>query len=149
MKVRVEINQEFKDGEVIIRAPEYTSDIQEIKNLIERQNATQKVMAFYQDSTEFYLEVGDILFFETEDRQVLSHTGSDMYTTHSRLYELEEQLPVQFVRISKSCIVNVTKILALTKSLSNCLIQFQNTHKQVYASRRYYKPLQEKLKKLR
>lgn len=149
MKVRVEINSEFKDGEVVIRAPEYTQNIKEIQELVERQNATQTVMTFYQDTTEFYLEVGDILFFETEERHVLAHTSDDIYSTQSRLYELEENLPFQFVRISKSCIVNVTKILALTKSLSNCLIQFQNSHKQVYASRRYYKPLQERLKKLR
>ncbi|WP_444965339.1 LytTR family DNA-binding domain-containing protein [Pediococcus pentosaceus] len=96
----------------------------------------------YSGSTEFYLEVGDILFFETEDRQVRAHTENQLYTTHQRLYELEENLPIEFIRISKSCIVNVNKILALTKSLSNCLVQFQNLHKQVYASRRYYKSLQ-------
>jgi DNA-binding LytR/AlgR family response regulator len=149
MKMRVEIDSSTKEGEVIIRAPEYTQNIKEIQALVERQNATQKVMTFYQDATEFYLEVGDILFFETEERQVCAHTEDAIYTTHQRLYELEDRLPIEFIRISKSCIVNVSKILALTKSLSNCLVQFQNSHKQVYASRRYYKPLQEHLKKLR
>jgi DNA-binding LytR/AlgR family response regulator len=150
LRVRVEIQNDLPDGgEVVIRAPEYTENIKAIQALIERQNATQRVLTLYQNTTEFYIKVGDILFFETEERHVMAHTAQAMYITHQRLYELEEQLPIEFIRISKSCIVNVNQILALTKSLSNCLVQFQNSTKQVYASRRYYQSLQERLEKLR
>lgn len=98
--MRVEIDPNIKESEVIIRAPEFTKNITEIQELIKRQNATQKVMTFYSGSTEFYLEVGDILFFETEDRQVRAHTENQLYTTHQRLYELKTFLLSSFVSLN-------------------------------------------------
>lgn len=53
------------------------------------------------------------------------------------------------MRISKSTIVNLSHVYALTQSISGCSIQFANTHKQVYVSRRYYKLLRERMKEVR
>ena len=63
-------------------------------------------------------------------------------TTDTKLYELEEILPRKFVRISKSSIVNSDKIYSIQKNLTaSSLIEFKNTHKQIYVSRSYYKLL--------
>ncbi|KRM09904.1 LytTR family DNA-binding domain-containing protein [Paucilactobacillus suebicus] len=149
MKVKLEIDAGIQDSEVIIRAPKYDADIQQIQDLIQQQNAAKESFEFYKGATQYYLEIGSIMFFETEDRQVLAHTATDVYNVHLRLYELEQRLPIEFIRVSKSAIVNVSKILALTKSLSNCLIQFENSPKEIYASRKYYRPLQDRLRKMR
>ena len=61
-----------------------------------------------------------------------------------KLYELENILPNSFLRISKSTIVNIQKIYSLSHSVSSHLITFQNSHKQVYVSRMYYKVLKER-----
>ncbi|KRN75257.1 response regulator [Weissella kandleri] len=145
MKVKIEINPELQDSEIIITAPEATTEIQRLRQIIEQQSLGLKTLPAYQGDTEYYVDVSDILFFETSERQVYAHTAEQIYVVHQRLYELEGVLPANFVRISKAGIVNVQQILALTKSLSNCLVQFQNTHKEIYASRRYYKTLQEQL----
>ena len=58
--------------------------------------------------------------------------------------ELENILPNSFLRISKSTIVNIQKIYSLSHSVSSHLITFQNSHKQVYVSRMYYKVLKER-----
>ncbi|MFL1695967.1 LytTR family DNA-binding domain-containing protein [Weissella kandleri] len=145
MKVKIEINPELKDSEIIITAPEATAEVQRLRQIIEQQNQGLKTLPAYQRDTEYYVDVSDILFFETSERQVYAHTVDQIYMVHQRLYELEGVLPGNFLRISKAGIVNMQQILALTKSLSNCLVQFQNTHKEIYASRRYYKTLQEQL----
>lgn len=77
---------------------------------------------------------------------ISAHTIQDMYRIKYRLYELEEMLPGYFLRISKSAILNTKKIFAIDRNLSSAsLVSFQGTHKKVYVSRRYYKPLKDRL----
>ena len=55
----------------------------------------------------------------------------------------------QFMRVSKSTILNLDQIYAVTKSISNCQIKFHDSYKTVYVSRRYYRDLNERLKERR
>ena len=43
------------------------------------------------EDTEYYLSLDEILFFETEAKEVWVHTTDKMYQTRYKLYELEEQ----------------------------------------------------------
>ena len=67
----------------------------------------------------------------------------------NKLYELENLLGGQFMRISKSTILNLDQIYAITKSISNCQIKFHDSYKTVYVSRRYYRDLNDRLKERR
>ena len=77
--------------------------------------------------------------------EVISRKMLDSYAGAT----LEDILSGKFMRISKSTIVNLSHVYALTQSISGCSIQFANTHKQVYVSRRYYKLLRERMKEVR
>lgn len=149
MKVRIQTAANQTEVEVVIFAPVDSHEDQSIKTLLEKVPSETKSLTFYQGTTKYYLKPSQILFFETDGRQIHAHTINDVYVTKHRLYELEEQLPNSFIRISKSAIINVDHVLSITRSISNCLVQFQNSHKQVYASRRYYKQLQERLNEMR
>ena len=109
-----------------------------------------KQFVLYKGEMEFYLDIDEILFFETDGNQVMAHTCDDANETRKKLYELEGTLGPGFQRISKSSIVNVKKIYAINKNLAaSSEISFQNTHKQIYVSRAYYKTLKEKLEEVR
>ncbi len=86
-----------------------------------------------------------LLFFETDAKQVILHTQDKAYLVKHKLYELENILGAGFMRISKSTIINLDQIYGLTRSISDCKIQFHDTYKTVYASRRYYKELRTRL----
>ena len=100
----------------------------------------------YIGETVYSLALKDILFFETNDRNVYAHTTNNAFLIHYRLYELEENLPDNFLRISKSSILNVDEILSLSRSVTGNLVEFKNTYKQVYVSRRFLHELKDKLK---
>ena len=86
------------------------------------------------------------MFFETEEDGICAHTVENIYSVKYKLYELEELLPGYFMRVSKSTILNLNKRYAITRSISSSSkVEFQNTHKQIYVSRYYYKPLKIKL----
>ena len=140
MKVRLEIDDTLNEDEIVIRTKEYTDDL---KQLIHSFQAKPKV-PFFKQNTEYYLDLDAILFFESDNGTVFAHTTNDMFSTPKKLYELENILPSYFLRISKSTIVNIQKIYSLSHSVSSHLITFQNSHKQVYVSRMYYKVLKER-----
>lgn len=148
MKFHIEIDADLDEPEITVKTPAMTKDIQQLEAMLQKSHQPNTLL-LYKNTTEYYLTTNEILFFETSGRQVQAHTISDVYLTHSHLNELEEQLPNNFMRVSKSTILNVNKIFALTKSVSSCLVEFQNTHKQVYVSRRYYKQLKVKLEQWR
>ena len=140
MKVRLEIDDSLNEDEIVIRTKEYT---EELKQLLSDFKSKPSIQFFNQD-TEYYLDLDAILFFESDNGTVYAHTANDMFSTTQKLYELENILPNSFLRISKSTIVNIQKIFSLSHSVSNHLITFQNSHKQVYVSRMYYKVLKER-----
>lgn len=150
MKVTIETDASIQEDEVIIRCRSMTEEILSLHRLIDSSCITTRQMSFYKGDTEYYLPLSSILFFETDSGSVMAHTGKDIYLVKHKLYELEEILPGYFMRISKSTILNAHKVYAITRNLTaSSTVEFEGTHKQVYVSRYYFKPLSEKLKEMR
>lgn len=145
MKIKLDISEDNND-EIIIKCKKYDKKIEEIQKLLTNLISNNEFI-FYKDNEEFYISIDKILFFDTEDNIVNAHTKDDIFNVKYKLYELEKILPYNFVRISKSTIVNINYIYSINKSIaSSSEIKFYDTHKSVYVSRMYYKILKEKMK---
>ena len=150
MKIRIEVDVELAEEEVIIRCNGLNEHIQHIQEAVAGVSFEKQKFIFFKADTEYYLSLEEVLFFETDDSGISVHTINNIYQTKYRLYELEELLPGYFMRISKSAILNVNQVYSISRNLSAAsVVQFQNTHKQVYVSRYYYKPLKCKLEEKR
>ena len=148
MKVRIELDPQMDEPEMIIRAPRLTEDVARLQQLILEQKMTP--LTFYKDRSEYFVDVSEILFFETDGEKIYGHTKEEAYEVRQKLYELEEILPIAFCRISKSTIVNTKQIYAIEKSFSGTsTVNFYQTHKQVHVSRHYYQLLKERFKEMR
>lgn len=148
MKVSIELDPQMDEPEMIIRAPRLTEDVARLQQLILEQKMT--LLTFYKDRSEYFVDVSEILFFETDGEKIYGHTKEEAYEVRQKLYELEEILPIAFCRISKSTIVNTKQIYAIEKSFSGTsTVNFYQTHKQVHVSRHYYQLLKERLKEMR
>jgi DNA-binding LytR/AlgR family response regulator len=146
MKIRIEMDDQVKENEVIIRCRELNEDVKAIQTMLNDMLTHKKSITFYKGDTEYYLSLEEILFFETEENGICAHTIDNIYNVKYKLYELEESLPGYFMRVSKSTILNTNHIYSITHSISaSSKVEFQNSHKQVYVSRYYYKPLKIKL----
>lgn len=145
VKIRLDISSEYREKEIIIRANKKDEEVTEIlRNLQEIDTKLHNING-YLDNTVYSLSTRDILFFETNDRNVYAHTKDNAFLIHYRLYELEENLPDNFLRVSKSSILNVDEVKSLTQSVMGNLIQFRDSYKQIYVSRRFLKKLKLKL----
>ncbi len=148
MRVRIEIDTQLDEVEVVIKAPAWTDEIKTIHRQLE--TLQEPSLTFYKGTGEYFLTLDKILFFETEGAKVYAHTKDEAYEVHFKLYALEELLPTKFSRISKSTIANLYQVYAIEKSFSGTsTLAFYETHKEVHVSRHYYHTVKEKLKELR
>jgi len=150
MKIRIELDDNLIEEEVVIRCNSLTKEVQDIQLAVADLAAKKQTFVFYKGDTEYYLPLESVLFFETEEKGICAHTLEDVFRVKYRLYELEEILPGHFMRVSKSTILNTNKVFSINRSLTaSNIVEFQGTHKQVYVSRYYYKPLKTKLEEKR
>ncbi|WP_125569080.1 LytTR family DNA-binding domain-containing protein [Companilactobacillus insicii] len=147
MKIRVDISSDYSEREIIIKSPVEDDELKDLVDQIKRMNNEFSQISGYIGETVYPLKLNDILFFETNDRNVYAHTTNNAFLIHYRLYELEEKLPGKFMRVSKSSILNLDEIVSLTRSVTGNLIQFRNTYKTLYVSRRFLKELKNRLDK--
>ena len=134
------------EPEIIIRCHELTPEIIRLQQMLAESGKKSNQMILYKGDTEYYMNLSKILFFQTDSSVIYAHTVNDAYETKYKLYELEEILPSVFVRISKSAIVNSNLIYSIQRNLtSSSVISFNNTHKEIYVSRGYYKLLKNKM----
>lgn len=146
MKIKLDISPDYQEKEVVIKAAQKDDEVQQIMDSIKDVAEKFNHLNGYIGETVYSLALKDVLFFETNDRNVYAHTTNNAFLIHYRLYELEENLPDNFLRISKSSILNVDEILSLSRSVTGNLVEFKNTYKQVYVSRRFLHELKDKLK---
>ncbi len=146
MKIKIEIDEKLEEEEILIRCPVLNETISRMYQEIAEFEKTYKNLILYKGNTQYYIPLHKILFFETSDSCISAHTTDDIYQIRLKLYELEESLPGNFMRVSKSTILNVSHIHSITRNLTaSSAVQLQNSHKQVYVSRYYYKALKCRL----
>jgi len=144
VKLRIEINEELPESEVVIRCGRMDEQIRKLEAFV--LGMSELKLTFYKGSQEFFIPLSKVLFLQTEGETVYAHTADDAFLVKHRLYELEETLPRTFVRAAKGTIVNTSRIYSIDRNLTSASkISFTGTHKSVYVSRHYYKFLKEKM----
>ena len=146
-KVRVDIDPEC-DEEIIIRCRNVSDEIARIESLVSSIDPCEMELELGNDL--YFVKTEQILFFETDGSKTAAHTVDRMYYTDLKLYELEERLSKSFMRISKSCIINVNAVSSIHKEITGiCEAFLRDTVKKVYVSRGYYKQFREKINETR
>lgn len=144
LKITIDVDDSLEQDYITIHCKELTDDILELqKSLLSKSSSSLRISAF-QDDVEHFLELKAIIFMESDGNYILIHTEKDIYKTRRKLYELEELLPRDFIRVSRSTIVNTMRISGIKKNITGASeISFGNSNKKAYASRNYIKLLIE------
>lgn len=150
MKIRIEIDDNLTEEEIVIRCRTLNEDVLSIQKNISEAINTRMQLNVMKGDAEYYITLEEILFFETDGSMVAVHTKGQIYETKLRLYELEEMLPGMFMRVSKSTILNTTKIRAIHKNITGASeVEFIGSNKLAFVSRNYFKPLMSKIEEKR
>ncbi len=105
MKLVIEQNGNFQETEIIIRCSSINSELQKIIDAIKISSFT---ITAYKDGYLQKINHEDICYIESVDEKTFIYCENDVYDCKMKLFELEETLTnSSFVRISKSCILNI------------------------------------------
>ena len=142
MKIKIYIDKEH-DEEVIIYAHEKTELVDKIERLV---NGDGNIVA-KRDRVSYNLDLSDIVCFTAENNKVYANTGKEAFEVEEKIYEIEESLPDNFLKINKSCIANIDKIKSFDATITGTLaVNFKNGYRD-YVSRRRMKHVKERLLK--
>lgn len=144
MNVEIFIDDQYEETTVKIYAKTYSKEIDWIKDQV-LGHPQDKITAFAGDNVEI-LTYKDILRFYGLDNKVYLDTMKTTYTTRLRLYQLEDRLPKkQFIKISRSEIVNLDYVKSLDLSFSGTIALELKNGQVTYVSRRSLKNFKEAL----
>ena len=150
MKIQFLKDETQSSDEIIIKYSEDSEIIDRLTQYSQEINKEYCKIELYKNDVQYFVEVDKILFFETEDNKIMAHTKDDIFLSKYKLYELEELLPEQFLRVSKSTIVNTNHVYSIDRNVtSSSCITFAGTYKNIYVSRRYYKEFKNKVEEMR
>ncbi len=141
MICKVFIDKE-KEEQVLIYAHAETPLVTAIRQLAEEDAL---LLVGSDGSKTAQLRPSEVECFMTQNNKVYALTAADQWQLKCRLYQLEEQLSEQFIKINQSCIANVRAIERFDAAFSGALrVRFKNGHCD-YVSRRCLKNVKERL----
>lgn len=144
MQIKIEFNKAYKEPEIIILTDKMTDDIDRIFKMLSDEKS-QIIAGIKNDRVEV-LEPNDIIRVYANSKKVFAVTDKGEYMLRLRLYEAEERLSLnQFVRISKSEIINLKKVNNFDLNFVGTIcVRFFN-NEVTYVSRRYVSEIKKVL----
>ena len=144
MDVEIEqVGRERKE-QGLIRCHAVTEEVREIAACVKSRQGSLSGM---KDSRQYEIAVSDIYYFESVDGKTFLYTKDQVYETSYRIYELESMLrPKNFLRVSKSMLLNLMKIRSIQSALNGRFAAVLLSGEEVIISRSYVKGLKAALR---
>ena len=144
MDVEIEqVGRERKE-QILIRCHAVTEEVREIAAFVKSRQGSLTGM---KDSRQYEIAVSDIYYFESVDGKTFLYTKDQVYETSYRIYELESMLrPKNFLRVSKSMLLNLMKIRSIQSALNGRFAAVLLSGEEVIISRSYVKGLKAALR---
>lgn len=140
MKLKIFVDKS-KEEEILIYVHEKNGLVEEIERLVSENNFE---LIGYKDNEAQKLSLLEVNCFICENNKVFALTEEKL-AVRLRLYQIEDLLDDNFVRINQSCIANIRKIEKTQADFSGALtVVFKNGYRD-YISRRNLKKVKERL----
>ena len=132
MKVKLFVSRDLEEPYAEIYTDVLTDNIQKAMVLLEDEGPEESeennsILAVKKGQDIVLLDFEDIYMIRVEEKQTKVYTKSRDYVIKKPLYQIEESLDTDFVRISKSVIVNLRKVERVSPSLKGMMfIELKN-----------------------
>ncbi len=143
MKIRINTDESISETELTITCQKLTPEIDKIIALLRIMN--QQIIGM-KDNESYVLDTEQILYAETVDKNLFLYTFDGVYETRLKLYELEERLAdVGFLRISRSCILNLSNVSSLAADFDRRILVTLDNNEKLIVSRQYADEFKKRL----
>lgn len=141
MKYSIIIGKE-REEEVIIFAHERSELVERLEMIL--QESPEGLLG-YGEGEIVRIDPQKTACFTVENGHTYAVTENRKYRMKHRLYQLEESLGNDFVKINQSCIVNVKMIESFKTSIGGSLMVILRGGHRDYVSRRQLKAVKERI----
>ena len=143
MKITIETPKEGEEDEIIVRCASLND---RLMKLIAALRTEESSLTGYMDDKIVKLATKDVFYFEAVDNKVFAYTGKGVYEVRKKLYEIEkEYVDTDFLRISKSAVVNVAKIAFIRPLINGRFEAKLKNEEKIIINRQYVIDLKKKL----
>ncbi|WP_432644939.1 LytTR family DNA-binding domain-containing protein [Methanobrevibacter sp.] len=126
MKVNLFVSRDIEEPYADIHTNELTDNITKAMSILESEDSSE-LLAVKKGSDIVLLGFDEVFMLRVENKQVNVYTENQEYFIKKPLYLVEEILTSDFVRISKTTIVNLKKINRVAPSLKGMMfIELKN-----------------------
>ena len=134
MKIIIEKPLDGEGEHIIVKCNNITPELLRVLNTFKVHG---NLLIAYIDNEIHRVDPTDILYIETMENKTFLYCEKNVYESRQKLYELEELSMPDFLRISKSVIVNLSKIKSLVPSISGRLEAILLNGEKIVISRQY------------
>lgn len=118
--------------------------LENLVSLIDKETYRKSYLSVYDGKEKYQMSCIHIFYIESENDKVFVYTSNRKFQCKKKLYELENELPDYFSRISKSAILNLRKVEHYSPQLNGVMKAVLNNQQVVYISRKYLREIRLK-----
>ena len=142
MKLELNIDEKIKETLVVVSANKIDKEVQNLINYIEY--SSEYLIGIVENKVSI-IDIDEIIRVYIEDRKTFVVTLKDTYVVKKKLYEVENMVTRNFVKISQSEIANIKFIKNLDFSNTGTIVIKYKNSDISYVSRRMIKEFKLKL----
>ena len=142
MKLELNIDEKVKETLVVVSANKIDKEVQNLINYIEY--SSEYLIGIVEDKASI-IDIGEIIRVYIENRKTFVVTLKDTYVVKKKLYEVENMVTRNFIKISQSEIANIKFIKNLDFSNTGTIVIKYKNSDISYVSRRMIKEFKLKL----
>ena len=142
MKLELNIDEKVKETLVVVNANKVDKEIRDLINYIEY--SSDYLIGIVEDKASI-ININEIIRVYIEDRKTFVVTLKDTYVVKKKLYEVENMVTRNFIKISQSEIANIKFIKNLDFSNTGTIVIKYKNSDISYVSRRMIKEFKLKL----
>ncbi len=143
VRISINVDDKIETTEIMISCKRLTPEIERIiatLRILDQQLTVHKLDEMY------IIDSSKVLYMEAVDRKTFVYTKNEVYESTLKLYELEERLEsLGFLRVSKSCILQLKWIKSLRADFDRKIRVTMENEEQIIVSRQYSEGLKRRL----
>jgi DNA-binding LytR/AlgR family response regulator len=143
MKITILPPEPGQEDEIILRCAQLDDRLLELLRALRNEHFK---LSAYSETGITLLDPKEVYYFEAVDNKVFAYCEKQVYEVRKKLYELDEAMSgTDFLRISKSTIVDLSKVMHLSAAFNGRLEAKLKNGEKIIISRQYVPALKKKL----
>lgn len=146
MKANIKIIEKLKEESCTFYIHKVTSFILDMVSTLENSSDNYLIVNSTHKGEQEKISCSTIIYLEYLERKIFVYTKENIFEIKSPLYKLQSELPDNFIRISKTIIINIHFLNKFSVKANGNLEALLSNREKVIVSRKYVSSLKKQLK---